>query len=141
MTELVENYEIITAGENIKIKSKIEDNIFLFGNSSEIEELITNLVSNSVKYKKPNQDNIISLILSKNKNKVEVLVSDTGLGISEDDQKHLFERFFRGEKDKSVNVQGTGLGLVIVKKIVEAHNGSIEVHSKKGKGTEFKITF
>ncbi|MOA64676.1 Alkaline phosphatase synthesis sensor protein PhoR [compost metagenome] len=65
-------------------------------------------------------------------------VSDTGIGISEEDLKHMFERFFQTEAGKSAG--GTGLGLSITKSLVEAHGGTIEVTSKPGEGSTFRFT-
>ena len=66
-------------------------------------------------------------------------IRDEGLGIAEEDKKHLFERFFRGKN--VINIQGTGLGLHIVSKYVELMNGSIEVDSTLEKGTQFNLKF
>jgi len=69
------------------------------------------------------------------------MVSDTGLGIPEEDLSHIFERFFRVKNEKTRYISGTGLGLAIVKSIVEAHHGRIEVESEVDKGTCFSIYF
>jgi signal transduction histidine kinase len=66
-------------------------------------------------------------------------VKDSGIGISKEDQKHLFERFFRGHN--ATHIQGTGLGLNIVTKYVELMNGSINFTSEENKGTTFLLTF
>jgi signal transduction histidine kinase len=70
---------------------------------------------------------------------VLISVRDYGIGISEEDRKHLFERFFRGKN--AVNIQGTGLGLHIVSKYVELMNGEMSLESVLEEGTTFKITF
>jgi signal transduction histidine kinase len=72
---------------------------------------------------------------------VAIRVSDTGIGISPEDQPHIFDRFFRAANARSVDPGGTGLGLVIVKKIVEQHGGRIEVSSTFGQGTTFSVYF
>jgi signal transduction histidine kinase len=68
-----------------------------------------------------------------------ISIQDNGVGIADEDKKHLFERFFRGKN--VVNIQGTGLGLHIVSKYIEIMNGSIEVESELEKGTKFIIKF
>ena len=70
---------------------------------------------------------------------IQVTIKDSGIGISEDDQEHLFERFFRGTN--ATNIQGTGLGLHIVGKYIELMNGQIDFKSELEKGTEFIVNF
>ncbi|MFI5218717.1 MAG: PAS domain S-box protein [Bacteroidia bacterium] len=102
-----------------------------------IRNVIINLVSNGLKFSDENKN--IWIKTSVQKNGVHIEVKDEGMGISNDDQKHLFERFFRG--NNATNVQGTGLGLNIVANYVELMNGYIEMESELEKGTTFKITF
>jgi signal transduction histidine kinase len=66
-------------------------------------------------------------------------VSDTGIGISEDDLLHIFEHFYRSTQARNVNTRGTGLGLAIVKKIINRHHGTIDVESYVGQGTTFRV--
>jgi len=66
-------------------------------------------------------------------------VQDSGIGISEEDMPHIFERFYRGRSVRQSKVHGTGLGLAIVKEIIELHNGYIEVESKVGVGSVFRL--
>ncbi|MCE7699671.1 MAG: ATP-binding protein, partial [Methanobacterium paludis] len=65
---------------------------------------------------------------------------DTGIGIREEDRIHLFERFYKADKSRSRSAGGNGLGLSIVKKIIDVHHGSVHVASESGKGTQFSIT-
>jgi signal transduction histidine kinase len=74
-----------------------------------------------------------------NEKQILISIRDYGLGISDEDKKHLFERFFRGKN--ATNIQGTGLGLHIVSKYVELMNGQISVESELEEGTTFKINF
>jgi signal transduction histidine kinase len=98
--------------------------------------IVNNLVSNAIKY---SGDNDEILVTSAVNSKIHLSVKDTGIGISHEDQEHLFERFFRASN--TGNIQGTGLGLHILKHYVEMLNGSISLTSELGKGSEFKITF
>jgi PAS domain S-box-containing protein len=98
--------------------------------------IVNNLVSNAIKYSNDNDEIRVSTTVNA---KVHLSVKDQGIGISKADQQHLFERFFRASN--SGNIQGTGLGLHIMKHYVDLLHGSIEVQSEPGKGSEFKVTF
>ncbi|HKR03407.1 MAG TPA: PAS domain-containing sensor histidine kinase [Bacteroidia bacterium] len=125
---LKEGQEIIQkhAGEEeIELDPKLTRNVMI------------NLVSNAIKFSDENKK--VYLKTYADKKGVRIEVQDEGMGISKDDQEHLFERFFRGHN--ATNIQGTGLGLNIVAKYVELMNGYIEMESELEKGTIFKITF
>jgi len=102
-----------------------------------LRNVIINLLSNAIKFTPVNGQ--ISIISKVTDEQVTIRVKDSGIGISADDQSHLFERFFRGAN--VTNIQGTGLGLHIVGKYIELMNGHIEFSSELEKGTEFIITF
>lgn len=138
LTDLSEYFEILAKENNISLMTEIQPNIVIPGNHKKIEELITNLMSNAVKYTYGKPDKKIWIKLAKVGDKVRLSIRDNGIGIGEEDLPHIFERFYRV---KSSATKGTGLGLAICKKIVEKHNGSIEVSSELGKGTEFVIIF
>ena len=99
--------------------------------------IMMNLVSNAMKFSEEGMP--ITVTTNRSNNDLILKVMDKGLGISESDQEHLFERFFRGEN--VTNIQGTGLGLHIVSKYAELMNGNVDFNSTLGKGTEFIITF
>ena len=101
-----------------------------------LRNIMFNLISNASKYSDPNKS--IILICKKNNSSVGFSVSDEGIGISPEDQRHLFERFFRASN--SGNIQGTGLGLNIVKRYVDLLKGKISFTSEFGKGSEFTVT-
>lgn len=102
-----------------------------------IRNIIFNLVSNAIKFS--NEGKQIAIESMNRDQDLILTVKDEGMGISVEDQKHLFERFFRGHN--ATNVQGTGLGLNIVAKYVELMDGHIEFESELEKGTKFIITF
>ncbi len=81
----------------------------------------------------------IDVTLSKNENHIKLSVKDYDIGIKEEHLKHLFERFYRVDKNRSRKLGETGLGLAIVKNIVELHNGTIKAESKENQGSEFII--
>ena len=70
---------------------------------------------------------------------LEISISDNGMGISKRDLPYIFDRFYRGEVKKTEGIKGSGIGLTIVKRIIEAHGGSISVESEEGAGTKFLI--
>jgi PAS domain S-box-containing protein len=111
--------------EEIQLDPKLTRNIMI------------NLVSNALKFSEENKK--VYLKTSVDKKAIKIEVQDDGMGISKDDQQHLFERFFRGHN--ATNIQGTGLGLNIVSNYVELMNGYIEMESELEKGTTFKVTF
>ena len=97
----------------------------------------TNLVENAIKYN--NTDGTVTASLNSDHQYFYLKVADTGIGISEENQDRVFERFFRVDKARSRETGGTGLGLAITKEIVMKHHGSIKIHSKEGEGTTFTV--
>ena len=109
----------------------------LNGNSELLARMLQNLLENAYKYGK--QDGTTKVTLKKDKNHVRLLVEDDGIGIANDQLNLIFDRFFRASNKSGIT--GSGLGLSIVKKIVDMHKGNIEVTSEEGRGTTFTITF
>ena len=107
----------------------------VYADKGKISQVLSNLISNSIKYGKKNGITKISCYQSKTK--CWVSVKDNGIGIAEKNRKRLFERFYRVDKSRSREQGGTGLGLAIAKHIMEAHNETITVKSTVEKGTEF----
>jgi PAS domain S-box-containing protein len=101
-----------------------------------IKNILFNLVSNAMKYSHDGGGIWVSTLVENST--VKIIVKDEGIGINEEDQKHLFERFFRGYN--ATHIQGTGLGLSIVAKYAEVLDASIDFESEENKGTEFTIT-
>ena len=109
----------------------------VLGDPGKIEQVIDNLVSNALKY---TSEGKIALRYYKKGARVAVSVSDTGIGISEEHLDRLFDRFYRTDKARSRDKGGTGLGLAVVKSILDAHDSTIEVESEVGEGTVFRFT-
>ncbi len=118
------NYKLLIPDEKVELDEKL------------FKIVLMNLLSNAIKYSP--DGGVIGLEVSKDNKKILFKISDEGIGISEMDQKHLFEPFHRA--DNVGHIHGTGLGLVIVKKYVELHNGEISFVSSPEKGTIFNIS-
>ena len=114
--------------------------IHMLANRSQIYELFFNLIDNSIKYNKQGGQVDVD-IRNTGSSKIQISVSDTGIGIPKDAQSRVFERFYRVDKSRSKATGGTGLGLAIVKHIVLAHKGKIKLESEIDKGTTISINF
>ncbi|GED32085.1 ATP-binding protein [Brevibacillus centrosporus] len=109
------------------------------GDKQRLAQVFSNLITNSFKHTLPGAEVMVSL--EKKGRIVEVKVSDNGTGIPPEDLPFVFERFYRGDRSRNREKGGTGLGLTIVKGIVEAHHGDIFIHSEVGKGTTVTLRF
>ncbi|TIC91441.1 ATPase/histidine kinase/DNA gyrase B/HSP90 domain protein [Staphylococcus epidermidis FS1] len=136
---IIDNLQTQAYNKRIKIQSEIEKDVIIEAHENKIAQVITNLLSNAINYS--SEDNKVIVRVYRNDNKVYLEIQDYGIGISETDQKRIFERFYRVDKARSRDSGGTGLGLSITKHIVEAHNGRIDVKSEPGKGSIFKVLF
>ena len=123
----------------LSIKNKINISVMVYADKERITQVLTNLIVNSIKYGKENGYTDIELD-DHDKDRIIVRVIDDGEGIEEEHLPRLFERFYRIDKTRSRKKGGSGLGLSIVKHIIEAHQEQIFVKSKIGKGTEFSFT-
>lgn len=125
--------------KNIAFSSDIPDNCQnILAGRGQIERVFINLVGNALKFTP--QNGKISISASRLNNTVQVDVKDTGFGIPQDAQEHIFEEFYRVDNTINQGVKGTGLGLALVKQIIEAHQGKIWVNSKIGEGSTFSFT-
>jgi two-component system NtrC family sensor kinase len=102
-----------------------------------LKEVFSNLLSNAVKYTR--EQGMVNVSVKQKKGFVEIIVSDTGIGIASEDLPEIFDEFYRAPNAKSFKIEGTGLGLTIVKEIVKAHQGSLKVQSEPGKGSTFIV--
>jgi two-component system phosphate regulon sensor histidine kinase PhoR len=143
--ELVENVfelmEFESEKNNIKLQCENDNStpIYVYADQERILQVLTNLVVNSIKYGSNNGYTKV-VIEDFNKEKVIIKVIDDGEGIEKKHLPRLFERFYRIDKNRSRKKGGSGLGLSIVKHIIEAHNEQIFVKSEIGEGTEFSFT-
>ena len=136
--DIVEFMEPVLQEKEVTVHCTLEDVAFE-GDKGLIREAAMNLIDNAVKYNRPGGHVYIRVV--RVREYVEFSVRDTGIGIPEDKQKRVFERFYRVDSSRSRKIGGTGLGLSIVKHIVEQHYGTIQLHSKEPEGTEITIRF
>ncbi len=120
----------------LKLDQPYDEPISVYADSDRIYRVITNLVSNSIKY---TDEGLIDLGFTLSGQNVKIQIKDTGVGIPPDQLNRIFERFFRVEKSRSKEKGGTGLGLAIVKHILEAHNTNISVTSSVNEGSVFSF--
>jgi signal transduction histidine kinase len=125
-------------GQNILLRLEIPVEIPLIEADPRcMEDLFSNLISNAVNYSPDGGEIVVSL--AQNGNFLEVCVSDTGVGIEPEEIPKIFDKFYRIKDQRTRHVRGSGLGLAIVKEIVESHCGSVQVESRPGLGTTFRV--
>ncbi len=135
---IITSFEPLFLRENYSLESNLEKNILINMDKEKFNQIISNLLSNSLRYL--NKDGKVIVTLKRVENSVILSINDNGIGIKEEDLKNIFNRFYRADISRNKLTGGTGLGLAIVKSIVEAHDGQIKVKSQYGFGTEFIIT-
>lgn len=114
-----------------------EESVSLLGDAGRLGQALDNIVSNAIKYSP--EGGAVRVRLLPGPTEVTIEVQDHGMGIALDEQEHLFERFFRASTAVDLHIQGVGLGLMVVKTIIEAHGGRVSVQSQPGSGTTFGI--
>lgn len=138
LNEQIEYFEVMAGEKNVRIISSIKKKILIMGNKRLLQELLTNLISNAIKYRRKNlSESTITIALSVNQDEASLVVTDNGIGIAKEELPDIFTRFYRGSRKQ--NASGTGLGLAICKKIVEKHSGTISAESVVGKQTSFRV--
>lgn len=123
--------------DGLSIVEKYEENLEVYGDSSILEQAFTNLINNAIKY--IHRGGTVTITTEKEDDSIKVTISDSGIGIPEDEIPHIFERFYRVDKERSRKMGGTGLGLAITQWIVNAHRGQILVKSTIGSGSDFIV--
>ena len=109
----------------------------VFGNQKRLHQVIFNLVSNAIKYS--TEGGCINITVRNETDTAALIIEDQGIGISEEDLPLIFERFYRTDCSRNRKTGGAGIGLTIVKAIIQAHDGKIKVESKEGYGSKFTI--
>ena len=149
----IKNYNIVSIIEDVTLLTREyakakgieiifdteDEEIILACDIDKIERIIMNLLSNAIKF--THEGGIIKVTIYKEKDSIVVSVKDSGVGIDKEKQKFLFNRYYKAHDKNKIIAKGSGIGLSLVKLLVEQHSGKIKVDSEEGKGTEFKIYF
>lgn len=126
--------------KKVRLTCNVEDNLTLIGDEIMIGQLIQNIASNGAKYNKLN--GLLEVSARKNKKgEIQIIFSDTGIGIQKRELNNIFKVFKRAKNGKNSKVVGYGIGLSYAKNCIDAHGGKIDIASKLGEGTKFTITF
>lgn len=115
----------------------VGDTSIVSADRDRMQQVITNLVSNAIKYS--NDGGTVRVVIEDTKDSGIIHVEDSGIGIPQEDLKRIFERFYRTDKSRNRKTGGAGIGLTIVKTIVQAHKGKISAQSAEGKGSRFTV--
>jgi signal transduction histidine kinase len=133
----ISSMEPMAIQKNVKILTAFPESLILTADSNEVEIIANNLISNAIKYNRDNGTVTVSIFTDKTD--LNIIVEDTGIGINAEEQEFLFQEFMRIKNKKTQNISGSGLGLSIVKKIIELYNGTITVESQPDIGTKFLV--
>ena len=140
LADIINDFYLDAQKQNIKIHYSVEPDVdyHIKGDKDKLKQVFINLISNAIKFNKENGRINISLY-SDDKN-IAVEIADNGIGINREDLPFIFERLYRGDKSRH-QIEGSGIGLTIVKSILQLHNANINVESEQGEGTSFKVYF
>lgn len=139
LMDIVENFRYQFVRNNVELKTDIDEKIYIMGDRDKLSQVFINIISNGLKFSK--EGGFVYIELKDKKSHILVTIEDNGIGIPEEDIDYIFERFYRSEKSRNRKTGGSGVGLTIVKTIVEAHGGTIDVESKEGQGSKFMIKY
>jgi len=134
--DVIDLYQILAEDKKIALTAKLPDRLQIRVDRNRIQQALANLLDNAIKYTGPG-GNVEVAAYQKDQEAI-LTVKDSGMGISAEDLPRIWDRLYRG--DKSRNEKGLGLGLSLVKAVVRAHHGSVEVASEVGKGSVFTVS-
>jgi signal transduction histidine kinase len=137
--DVVESLSVLAIAAPIQLTTQIQvkEPQHVLGDESQLVRLLSNLVTNALQYTPAGGK--VTVTLEQEDQYALIHVQDTGIGIAIADQAHIFDRFYRVSRARARHTGGAGLGLAIAKAIVQAHQGTIQVHSEPGKGSRFSI--
>ncbi len=136
LNDVVTLYEYVADEKKITLTTVIDEAIEIEADKTRMTQVWANIVDNAIKYGRIN--GYVNISARRNVGSVSVFFQDNGMGISTQEQSHIWERLFRGDRSRSQ--QGLGLGLNYVRAVVEAHGGNVSVTSGRGEGSTFEVT-
>lgn len=137
--DLIKDFQIISQASNVKVSfEEPKKSSLIFADEFKIRQVIQNLLDNAIRYTRSKGEVVISIDVRNNK--VYFTIKDNGVGIPKNDQKHIFQRFFRADNAMKYQTQGSGLGLYIAKSIIDKSRGKIGFSSQQDKGSTFWFT-
>ena len=134
-SQIIALYDLVAEEKEIIFEKQLEQRLSIKADKSRLKQLLANLVDNAIKYS-PSGGKVTLKAYQKTES-IIIEICDQGMGINNDELELIFDRLYRADKSRSR--KGLGLGLSIVKAIVQAHRGKIEVESKMGKGSVFRV--
>ena len=138
IAETITAYNIAAKQKDISVNASIENGIFFRGDADRTKQLFIILLDNAIKY--TDAGGKIDIAISIGKNKIYLKISDTGIGIEQDEIDKIFHRFFRGKGSRQKNPDGCGMGLAIANLIAKEHGGNIAVNNQVGEGSCFTVS-
>ncbi len=138
LRELVDDYVLLATHRNINVQTELAVSV-ISGNRQLLRRAFSNMLDNALKYNITG--GTIHLSCGLTKNDIEVICGNTGAGVRPEDQALVFDQFYRAEKSRSTETGGFGLGLAMVKRIIQLHNGEVRFHSIPEEWTEIRIRF
>ncbi len=138
LNEIIVRFEKLIP-KTAKLETRIQSGVNLFGDVFTLKIVFLNLLENALKYSGKSAE--IEVLLKQKDSNIFIKITDDGVGIPEKEQSKVFDKFYRVGNEKTRTTKGTGLGLYIVKEVVERHSGKIQIEKNEPKGTIFNITF
>ena len=143
INKAINNYRELFKKKSIILITDIDNikNLFIDFTPNDLDIVLNNLLSNALNYSESNTTVTVLANLIKKENKIEIIVKDQGIGISDDNLTRITEKFYRVDKSRNNSIQGHGLGLAITTEILAKNGCRIDISSDLGKGSAFKIIF
>ena len=138
VNSVAERLQLHTCNSEV-IKVSVQPFIFLHGDKFALTSVVTNLIENAVKYSPPCEE--VKVTLKQKGDQIYFIVADLGIGINDQEKSRIFEKFYRVGSEETRKTKGTGLGLFIVKQVLDKHQALIKVRNNNPSGTIFEVTF